>query len=113
MHTSKSSLHPSTPEIVLKSIFQRYDEDNDGYLNLKEFSDALDDLGIIDEVEQNALFCLADANNAKCVQFEDFLKLIKSNDFELILSSREDYEFVIETYKVFQQCNNNGDGQGI
>eukprot|EP01083_Nonionella_stella_P060813 158603_1 len=111
MHASKSSIHPDTPILVLKSIFQRYDADRDGYLNETEFGNALDDLGIDDESEQCALFALADSNNSKSVQLEDFIKLIKSNDFEMILSNRQDYEFVIQTYHAFQQYDENGDGQ--
>eukprot|EP01083_Nonionella_stella_P182333 655774_1 len=113
MHASKSSIHPDTPILVLKSIFQRYDADHDGHLNETEFGNALDDLGIDDESEQCALFALADSNNSKSVQLEDFIKLIKSNDFEMILSNRQDYEFVIQTYHAFQQYDENGDGQSM
>ena len=113
MHTSHSSIHPETPNIVLKSIFQRYDADNDGELNEQEFCNALQDLGINDDMEQCALFALADVNNSKTVNFNDFVKLVKSNDFELILSSPADYEFVIETCKTFQQYDENGDGQSM
>ena len=113
MHKSKSSIHPDTPLIVLRSIFQRYDTDSDGELNQSEFGHALEDLGINDAMEQNALFALADSNNSKTVSLDDFIKLIKSNGFELILSSPQDYEFVIETFKTFQQYDENGDGQSM
>lgn len=113
MHQSHSSIHPETPNIVLKSIFQQYDADNDGELNVEEFCNALQDLGIDDDTECNALFALADSNNSKTMSFNDFIKLIKSNGFELLLSSRPDYEFVIETYKTFQIYDENNDGESM
>eukprot|EP01083_Nonionella_stella_P093733 262790_1 len=111
MHASKSSINPSAPIIVLKSIFKKYDTDRDGLLNSDEFGNALEDLGIVDETEQRALFALADSNNRKKIHLNDLIKLIKSNEFELILSSRQDYEFVIETYKAFQSYDQNDNGQ--
>eukprot|EP01084_Bolivina_argentea_P287526 493381_1 len=106
MHKSQSGIHRDTPEIVLKSIFRRYDIDGNGYLDRLEFTNALEDLGIIESMEQDALFALADTNNKKCINYTDFFKLIKSNDFESILSSHTDYEFIIETYIAFQQYDN-------
>jgi len=97
--------------IVLRSIFQRYDTDHDGQLNEEEFGRTLDDLGVQDTVEHNALFALADSNNSKTVSFDDFLHLVQSNGFARILSSPKDYEFVITTYQTFQQYDQNGDGQ--
>jgi len=111
MHASRTSIHCATPLVVLKSVFARYDEDEDDELNSDEFEHALKDLGVDDEMEQRALFALADSDNSKTVSFQDFLNLVQSNGFELLLSSRQDYEFVIETYQNFQQYDENGDGE--
>jgi len=111
MHTSKSSINPETPELVIKSIFRRYDEDGNGHLDFSEFTNALDDLGIIDEYEQKALFALADADNSKTIEYDEFLTLIKGHDFEYLLSNREDYVFVIETFKTFQEYDQDADGE--
>ena len=112
MHASRSSINRETPELVIKSIFCRYDDDGNGHLDSEEFANAMDDLGIIDPYEQQALFALADADNSKTIEYEEFLSLIKGHDFEYLLSSREDYLFVIETYKTFQEYDQDGDGEG-
>ncbi len=111
MHTSKTAISKTTPEIVLKSVFNRYDTNHRGYLDLEAWSHVLEDLGIIDEIEQQALFALADVTNKKTIHFKEFLNLIQSNDFEHILSNQEDYLFIIETYKTFLEYDTDGDGE--
>ena len=91
MHAAKSSINRETPELVIKSIFSRCEADGNGHLDPQQIAHAMDDLGIIDPFEQQALFALADADNSKTIEYEEFLSLIKGHDFEYLLSSREDY----------------------
>ena len=110
MHAARSSINRQTPEIVVKSIFKRYDEDHNGHLDLLEFSHACDDLGIVDTYEQRALFALADADNSQTIEYDEFLNLIQGHDFEYLLANREDYLFVIETFKTFEDYDQDKDG---
>eukprot|EP01084_Bolivina_argentea_P073740 133805_1 len=111
MHSSRTAISSSAPEIVLKSVFKKYDVHGSGKLDRNAFSHVLDDLGIEDEIEQHALFALADTNNTKTLTFREFLNLIQSNDFEGILSNQDDYIFVIETYQNFLEFDADDSGE--
>eukprot|EP01083_Nonionella_stella_P009837 28156_1 len=111
MHASQTAISKSTPEIVLKSVFNRYDIHGTGHLEFDAFALVLEDLGIVGAIEQQALFALADSSNKRTLHFTEFLNLIKSNDFEHILSNQEDYLFVIETYESFLEYDVDRDGQ--
>eukprot|EP01084_Bolivina_argentea_P087687 158361_1 len=110
MHASHTAISKMTPEIVLRSVFNRYDIHVTGHLELDAFSLMLEDLGISCAHEQQALFALGDSSNKRTIHFTDFLNLIKSNDFEHILSNQEDYLFVIKTYESFREYDVNRDG---
>lgn len=111
MHLNRTRISPHTPEIVLSSVFKKYDVDNSGALDEYEFANVLEELGVIDSVEQSALFALADSDNNKEIDWDEFLKLIRSHDFEHLINSSDDYQFIIDTYKAFQQYDEDGDGE--
>ena len=113
MHNSQWGLHPETPDVVLTSIFKKYDTDGNSGLDPSEFSRALSDLGVIDKHEQSALFHLADMDNGGNVDAEEFIKLIKSHEFDSILSDHDALEFVYQTYQQFKKYDADGDGQGM
>lgn len=71
----------------------------------------MEDLGITDEDEQEALFALTDHDNSKTIDIDEFLKLIKGKGFEHLLSDRDDYVFVIDTFKSFKEYDRDGDGE--
>ena len=113
MHNSQYVLHADTPEMVLKSVFTKYDTDGNGDLDIQEFSRALSDLGVIDEQEQHVLFHLADADNGGSVSSNEFIKLVKQNEFDHILGSHEELEFIYQTHKTFQQYDADGNGESL
>ena len=113
MHNSQYTLHSKTPDMVLQSVFKRYDTDGNGDLDIQEFSRALSDLGVIDEHEQKAIFVLADADNGGTVGTAEFIKLVKSHEFDSILSSHEELEFIYQTYKRFQEFDADGNGESL
>ena len=99
--------------MVLQSVFKKYDTDGNGDLDLQEFSRALSDLGVIDETEQKAIFVLADADNGGTVGTAEFIKLVKSHEFDSILSSHEELQFIYQTYKRFQEFDADGNGESL
>ena len=113
MHNSQYVLHSDTPDMVLKSVFKKYDTDGNGDLDPEEFARALSDLGVIDETEQETLFALADGDNGGTVGAAEFIKLVKSHEFDTILSSHEELEFVYQTYKKFQEFDYDGNGESL
>ena len=112
MHRSKHKLDPSTPTVVLESVFKKYDVDGNMTLEPEEFTRALSDLGVIDQHEQSALFHLADTDNGGSVCFDEFLNLIKSFQFDSILADYEALQFVYETLQKFKEFDADGDGEG-
>eukprot|EP00484_Ammonia_sp_Unknown_P018332 CAMPEP_0197035580 /NCGR_PEP_ID=MMETSP1384-20130603/13333_1 /TAXON_ID=29189 /ORGANISM="Ammonia sp." /LENGTH=491 /DNA_ID=CAMNT_0042465659 /DNA_START=64 /DNA_END=1539 /DNA_ORIENTATION=- len=110
MHQSQYTLHPETPELVLRSVFLKYDKDGSKQLNEKEFSFALSDLGIIDQHEQLAIFHLADADNGGTVDIQEFITLIKGHELDVILSNHDSLEFIYQTFNEFQKYDADGNG---
>eukprot|EP01083_Nonionella_stella_P055718 146873_1 len=111
MHNAKYVLHSETPDIVLQSVFKKYDDDGSGELDIEEFSDALNDLGVIDEHEQKAIFHLADADNGGTVCINEFIQLIKGHEFDNILASHDELEFIYQTHKQFEKYDADGNGE--
>eukprot|EP01084_Bolivina_argentea_P231675 390620_1 len=104
-------LSANTPKMVLESVFKKYDNDNSGKLNFKEFSNALNDLDVTDEEEQQAIFHLADVDNGGNVCIDEFIQLIKAHEFDDILGNNDALKFINETYEQFQQHDSDGNGE--
>ena len=111
MHHSQHTLHPDTPDLVLSSIFKKYDTNSNGELDLDEFSNALYDLGISDENTQKALFHLTDTDNGGTIGIDEFIQLVKANEFDTILADHKQIEFVYETYLHFQSIDADKNGE--
>lgn len=77
---AKSVFDPNAPEIVLKSLFLKYDKDQSGQLNKSELSVLFqDDLGFTkDQSEAYALLLDKDGNAQ--VSFEEFHAWLKSGE---------------------------------
>merc|ERR1712062_665445 len=111
MHHSQNALHPDTPVIVLSSIFKKYDANSNGDLDFDEFCQALSDLGVNDETTQKALFHLTDADNGGTIGIDEFIQLVKANEFESIISDQKQLEFIYQTHLHFQSIDADKNGE--
>ena len=74
-----------TPDLVLKSLFSKYDKDNSGTLGDKELEQLLqEDLGM--DIEQAEIYLLLrDEDGSKNLSFDEFQKWLNSGEnFQLI-----------------------------
>lgn len=111
MHHARYSLCSDTPQLVLDSVFQKYDKDDNKGLDLHEFQRALSDLAVTDEHEQEVLFHLADHDNGGTIDVKEFVDLIKDHEFDELLSDHDQMEFLWKTWGYFEQYDADGDGE--
>ena len=70
----------NTPDIVLKSLFQKYDKDNSGQLSMKEIPELLkNDLGLSDE-EAETYTLLLDKDASGSLSFDEFKSWLTSGE---------------------------------
>jgi Ca2+-binding EF-hand superfamily protein len=96
----------SNRNVVLKSLFQMFDEDNDDYLNKSEFFLAYKKLiesDVITDEELSGIFQHFDDNHNGLVDFEEFKKhfgeSIDFDDAALILEDEKVLKSTLETMK--------------
>ena len=75
-----SYFDPDTPDVVLKSLFYKYDHDGSGMLGTDEMTSLLrDDLGLSDD-QALAYSLLLDKDGSKTISFEEFKKWLNSGE---------------------------------
>ncbi|XP_065643216.1 troponin C, skeletal muscle [Hydra vulgaris] len=92
------------PDIVIKSLFSKYDQDNSGFISMKELSNLLtDDLDLSPEqVETYVLLLDKDANGK--LSFNEFKAWLKSGEkFEIVTDTSRFYimQKAVEYYKKY------------
>ena len=110
-HLGQSRIHQKTPSIVLQSVFLRYDEDNSGTIDEKEFENMMSDMHINDKDDVSMLFKLADKDNDKSITFDEFRFMIKANNLETLLNKKDDFLFIQDAYEAFRKYDYDGDGE--
>ena len=99
-----------TPELVLKSLFSKYDKDNSGTLAGKELEQLLqDDLGM--DTEQAEIYILLrDEDGSKSLDFDEFKEWLNSGEnFQLINDSSKFY-VVHQAVEMFKKYDVDGQG---
>eukprot|EP01083_Nonionella_stella_P055293 145893_1 len=104
------ALNKGTPKILLKSVFQSFDRDNNGCLDRKEFLRLLTGLGIEEgsAIQKNFL-TLADKNDDGVVSFEEFMKLMDS-DFGKIINDNATFKLFTECAELFESMDGDQNG---
>ena len=83
----------STPDIVIKSLFNKYDTDDNGRLEIIELHTLLcDDLGLSDE-ETEAYIFLMDIHNNGSMEYQEFREWPRNDDCGTILGNVHDFVF--------------------
>lgn len=99
----------NTPDIVIKSLFNKYDKDSSGYLSTKELPDLLTkDLGLSDE-ESEMYTLLLDKDADGCLNFEEFKKWLNSGEKLQSLGSHR-YNTMCKAVEMFKKYDNDGSG---
>merc|ERR1712228_134819 len=67
--------------------------------------------GVIDEKTQKALFHLTDADNGGSICIDEFIQLIKNNEFDTIMGDHNQLEFIYQTHLNFQSIDDDKNGE--
>lgn len=66
---------------MLKQCFNSLDEDGGGSIGIDEMKDSLIGLGFVDTIEEvQTLIDLVDEDGSGCIEFGEFLSIIKNNN---------------------------------
>lgn len=108
MAHAASYFDPRTPDIVLKSLFLKYDKDNSGYLSKEELNSLLiDDLGLT-AAQADAYSLLIDSNADSKLSFQEFAKWLRSGDRLESVSDKSRYARVQKAIEMFNKYDVDG-----
>ena len=105
-----SYFDPNAPDMVLKSLFYKYDKDGSGDLNHEELEKLfIDDLGLTAE-QAKTYSLLLDADGSNTVCFDEFKKWLRSGEqFKLISNAEKSrYNRLQKAIEVFQRYDVDG-----
>jgi len=110
MHVNRTSISSDTPEIVLESVFNKFDEDHSGQLSANEFDKLLDVLGVSED-DKDVIIQLADSNNDKSIDYKEFKDLVQKIGVEKLLENKnKEFELLKYTYDTFKEYDSDGNG---
>ena len=97
-----------TPTIVLKSLFSKYDLDQNGHLDKEELYKLLkDDLSMTDEQAETYRHLL-DRDGDSLVSFEEFQKWLLSGEKFRTINDKSRYHYLRRAVEMFRQYDTDG-----
>ena len=106
----KSYFTADVPEIVVKSLFQKYDTDGSGRLAKKELLTLLkDDLGMKDDQAQ-ACYMLVDKDGGGDLSFDEFLGWLRSGEGFKNIDNSSRYYYIQKAIAEFKKYDKDGNG---
>ncbi|XP_038065548.1 probable calcium-binding protein CML25 [Patiria miniata] len=111
MYESKMSFFNSdVPEIVLKSLFSKYDKDGSGSLNSEELKTmAQNDLGM-NKNQAEAFIMLGDKDGNQRISFQEFYEWIKSGERFSMIDDSSRFFLVRKAIELFKKFDKDGSG---
>ena len=97
------------PELALKSLFQKYDINQDGWLNQDELKGLfVDDLGL--EEDQAEIYnYLLDRNGDNRISYDEFLYWMRSNENLQNVTEKHRFWLIRNAVDLFKKYDTNGD----
>ncbi|XP_078352055.1 neo-calmodulin-like [Oculina patagonica] len=106
----KSYFNADVPEIVVKSLFQKYDTDGSGRLAKKEVLILLkDDLGMKDDQAQ-ACYMLVDKDGGGDLSFDEFIGWLRSEQGFKNIDNSSRYYYIQKAIAEFKKYDKDGNG---
>ena len=103
-----SSFDPNAPDIVLKSLFLKYDTDNSGHLGCNELKTFFkDDLALTEDQAQMYALLLDRDGNAN-VSFEEFKNWMRSGEYLQSVNDKSRYSVIKQAVDMFKQYDVDG-----
>lgn len=110
MSGGKSYFSSSTPEIVVKSLFSKYDQDGSGRLQRKELMILLsDDLGM-DPKQAEAMAMVVDKDGSGSVSFDEFFQWIRDRNGLDTVNDRTKYYYTRKAVEMFKKYDRDASG---
>ncbi|KAH3849891.1 hypothetical protein DPMN_092316 [Dreissena polymorpha] len=110
---AKSLFDPNTPDIVIKSLFQKYDKDNSGFLDRKELSSLLeddlleDDLGLtwldLTTHQVEVYFHLLDRDGNAKISPDELCAWLRSNEQFKMVNDKSRFYAVCKAVDMFKK----------
>lgn len=97
------------PAIALKSLFQKYDADDDGKLNKSELCELCENDFGLSLVQGEAYHWLIYKDGYRDISFDEFLNWMRSNERLKTVTNGTRYYYLIKAIELFQQYDTNGD----
>ena len=106
----KSLFREDVPEIVIKSIFSKYDRDSSGCLEKSEILTMLrDDMGL-DERQAEVCFMLIDKDGSKGVSFSELAEWFRKGKAFKVVDDQNRYAFVRSVADHFKKYDKDASG---
>ena len=103
------NLNEQTPQLVLKSIFDSFDDDGNGTLDKEEFNKLLTAIGIEDHIAREAMKLLADENADGVISKEEFYEWIKGDKVQEIMYDTDKFRLLCGVSQIFKSFDVDGD----
>ena len=106
----KSYFNADVPEIVVKSLFQKYDVDGNGCLGKDEMLTMLrDDLGCKPDQAQACIF-MVDKDGSGELSFDEFILWFRSEEGFKNIDNSSRYHTIKKAIELFKQYDKDGNG---
>jgi len=108
--TGKSYFNAEVPEIVVRSLFKKYDTDDSGRLGKQEMLSLLkDDLGMKEDQAQ-ACILMVDKDGCGGVSFDEFILWLRTEKGFKNIDDSSRYYAVRKAIELFKQYDKDGNG---
>lgn len=107
--SGKSLFRNDVPEVVIKSIFMKYDTDGSGNLEKTEILGMLGEMGL-DGKQAELCFMMIDKDGNKTVSLDEFLQWFRSGEGVKVVDDPSRYAFVRRVADAFKKYDEDGSG---
>lgn len=111
MQAGTSFFDNNTPQVVIRSLFDKYDKSGTGTLDAQELNELLQkDLGFKKE-QANVYSMLLDKDGDQNISFEEFLAWLRSGERFTMINDQIQFKTLckaVELFKTYDKGNSNG-----
>ncbi|XP_068682286.1 uncharacterized protein [Montipora foliosa] len=110
MQAGKSYFNPNVPDVVVKSLFHKYDTDRSGHLGKNEMLKLLkDDLGLKED-EARACVMMVDKDGCGDISFDEFVSWLRTEKGFKNIDDKSRYYKVQKAIELFRQYDKDDSG---
>lgn len=106
----KSFFRKDVPEVVIRSLFRKYDVDENQRLGKSELLKLFQaDLGM-DEKQSETYYMLLDRDGSGSVNLEEFIQWLRSEDRFQNIDNHSRYHIILKAVEYFKKFDKDGNG---